>query len=354
MAVGDGLRVGLIGAGSIAQVAHIPNARALGAHLTAICDSVLPRARRIADEHRIPFVTDDYRHLLGRDDVDAVIVSVPTYLHYPIVMEALRAGKDVYCEKPPALNDRQAQQMAEEADKRRRILMYGLQMRYRHDSQALKKLIEAGELGSVYFGRATYLRRRGAPGGWFSRKKESGGGPLLDIGVHLLDLTWWLMGRPKVFSVSGFTLNGIGAKGVRLDRGWQPADVKNGLESEVVYDVEDYAGGFLRLENGAVLLFEVCWQLNIRSDEWGTLIAGTEGGASLPPLEMYRTLLGEPVTVRLQVEEGNAYREAMREFFQSVRERRTPLTDGKDGVAIMKILSSLYRSAETGKEQRVS
>ncbi|MCS7225312.1 MAG: Gfo/Idh/MocA family oxidoreductase [Armatimonadetes bacterium] len=353
MAVGEGLKVGFIGAGSIAQVAHLPNARALGASVTAIADAVLARAQKVGQEYGISFVTDDYRQLLKRDDVQAVVVSVPTYLHHPVVMAALRAEKDVFCEKPPALNERQAEEMANEAEKKGRILMYGLQMRYRQDSRALKTLIEEGELGSVYFGRATYLRRRGAPGGWFARKKESGGGPLLDIGVHLIDLTWWLMGRPKVVSVSGFTLNGIGARGLRLDRGWQPADIKNGLDRDLTYDVEDYAGGFLRLENGAVLLFEVCWQMNLKSDVWGTFVAGSEGGASLPPLEVYRTLLGEPVTVRLQVEEGNAYQEAMREFFQCIKERRQPLTSAQDGVTIMKILTALYRSAQTGKERPI-
>jgi predicted dehydrogenase len=181
--------------------------------------------------------------------------------------------------------------------------MYALQMRYRRDSQALKQLIERGELGEVYFGRAIYLRRRGAPAGWFSRKAQSGGGPLLDIGVHVLDLTWWLMGKPKPVSAAGFTFQKIGAKGVRLERGWQPADVRERREQEVVYDVEDHAGGFVRFDNGAVLLVEVSWQLNDR-ERWGTTVCGTKAGASLPPLEVYTEVLGEGVTVNLRVDEG--------------------------------------------------
>jgi predicted dehydrogenase len=227
--------------------------------------------------------------------------------------------------------------------------MYALQMRYRNDTRAVKKLVEQGEFGEVYFGRAVYIRRRGAPGGWFSRKELSGGGPLLDIGVHVIDLTWWLMGKPKPVSAAGFTFQKIGAKGLRLDRGWQPADVREKLEQEAIYDVEDYAGGFVRFENGAVLLFEVSWQINDK-EQWGSTVCGTKAGASLPPIELYTEVLGEQATVNLRVDEGNAYLEEMREFITCVKEGRKPLTDAYDGVTVMKMLTALYRSAEQGKE----
>lgn len=349
MAVGEGIRVGLIGVGSITRAAHIPSLKALGATMVAVADVVEERAKRTAEQHGIAHTYHDYKQLLRRDDVDAVVVATPTDTHYPIVTAALKAGKHVLCEKPPAMNEREAERMAELSEQQGLVLMYALQMRYRRDSQALRQLVDKGELGEVYFGRATYLRRRGAPAGWFARKAQSGGGPLLDIGVHVIDLTWWLMGQPKPVSASGFTFQKIGEKGVRLDRGWQPADVKEGREKRIVYDVEDYAGGFVRFDNGAVLLFEVAWQINAK-EQWNVLISGTRAGASLPPPEVYTEVLGEGVTVNLRVDEGNAYQEEMREFLTCIRERRQPLTNAKDGVTIMKVLTALYRSAQQGKE----
>ncbi len=349
MSVGEGIGVGVIGVGSITQAVHLPNLKALGANIVAVADAVLERAQEVARQHGIAHAYDDYRALLKRDDIHAVVVAVPTYLHYPVVTTALKAGKHVLCEKPPAMNEREAERMAELSEQQGLVLMYALQMRYRRDSQALKQLIEGGELGEVYFGRAIYLRRRGAPAGWFTRKAQSGGGPLLDIGVHVLDLTWWLMGKPNPVSAAGFTFQKIGAKGVRLERGWQPADVRERREQEVVYEVEDHAGGFVRFDNGAVLLVEVSWQLNDR-ERWGTTVCGTRAGASLPPLEVYTEALGEGVTVNLRVDEGNAYQEEMREFLTCIREKRQPLTDARDGVTVMKMLTALYRSAEQGKE----
>ncbi len=345
----EGVRVGLIGVGSIAQVAHIPSLKALGVPIVAVADVVEERAKQVAEQHGIPHAYGDYRQLLKRDDVDAVVVSTPTSTHYPIVTAALKAGKHVLCEKPPAMNEKEAERMAELAEQQKLVLMYALHMRYRRDSQALKKLIEQGEFGEVYYGRALYIRRRGAPGGWFARKELSGGGPLLDIGVHVIDLTWWLMGKPRPVSAAGFTFQKIGAKGLRLDRGWQPADVHEKREQELVYDVEDYAGGFIRFDNGAVLTFEVSWQLNAR-EQWGTTVSGTKAGASMPPLELYTEVLGEQAVVNLRVDEGNAYQEEMREFLACIREGRQPLTSARDGVTVMKMLTALYRSAEQGKE----
>lgn len=343
------IRVGLIGAGSITQAAHIPSLKTLGAPIVVVADSVEERAKQIAQQHGIPHAYSDYRQLLKRDDVDAVVISTPTSTHYPIVTAALKAGKHVLCEKPPAMKERETEKMAELADQQKLVLMYALQNRYRNDTRALKKLVEQGELGEVYYGLALYIRRRGAPGGWFAKKELSGGGPLLDIGVHVIDLTWWLMGKPKPVSAAGFTFHKIGAKGLRLDRGWQPADVKEKREQEVVYDVEDYAGGFFRFENGAVLTFEVSWQINAK-EQWGIAISGTKGGAFLPPLELYTEILGEQANVNLRVDEGNGYLEEMREFLNCVAEGRKPVTDAWDGVTVMKMLTALYRSAEQGKE----
>ncbi|MCS7185551.1 MAG: Gfo/Idh/MocA family oxidoreductase [Armatimonadetes bacterium] len=343
------IRVGLIGVGGIAQAAHIPSLKTLGVPIVAVADSVEERAKQIAEQHGIPHAYGDYRQLLKREDVDAVVVSTPTSTHYPIVTAALKTGKHVLCEKPPAMNEREAEKMAELADQQKLVLMYALQNRYRNDTRALKKLVEQGKLGEVYYGRALYIRRRGAPGGWFAKKELSGGGPLLDIGVHVIDLTWWLMGKPKPISAAGFTFQKIGAKGLRLDRGWQPADVREKIEQEVVYDVEDYAGGFIRFENGAVLTFEVSWQINAK-EQWGVAISGTEGGASLPPLELYTEILGEQANVSLRVDEGNGYLEEMREFLNCIAEGKKPVTDAWDGVTVMKMLTALYRSAEQGKE----
>jgi predicted dehydrogenase len=280
------LRVLIVGAGMIAQGAHIPNLLRLGVEVEGLVEVNPQRAKEVAQRFGIQRVWHDYRVALKESLADAVVVATPTKFHYGVTMEALRVGKHVLCEKPPAMFSAEAYEMANEAERRNLTLMWGFHLRFRDDALSAKWAIDNGELGDVYFVRARWVRSRGAPAGWFCRKDLAGGGPLFDIGSHIIDLGWWLLGKPKMKGVYGYGFFKIGAKGVDLTRGHQPADVRDGIDLKVTYDVEDYAGGHIIFEGGKVLLYEVSWLLNDR-DDFKVTVCGTNMGLSFTPLEFY-------------------------------------------------------------------
>ncbi|MCS7252772.1 MAG: Gfo/Idh/MocA family oxidoreductase [Armatimonadota bacterium] len=348
------VRVAVIGAGQIAQAAHLPNFKAhSNAELVAICDIVKERAQRTAIAYGIEHVYDDYRELLKRDDIDAVCISLPTNLHAEVAIAALNSGKHVLCEKPPARNAKEAQRMAEASESNSRLLMYALQWRYRADSKLARKLVEDGELGEIYYGRTACLRRRGAPLGWFA-SKEAGGGALLDVGVHLIDLAWWLMGNPEPMSASGATYTKIALEDLRPG-GWQPADVKEGIKLYGEFEVEELATGMIRFANGATLSFEIAWMLNIKGESTLSLdIYGTRAGMHLPPLELYRDIGGYAATETLGIDPGNPYKAEVEHFIECILEGKKPLTDAWQGVTVMRMLDAIYRSARDCREAKLS
>lgn len=344
--------VAFIGTGAIMQGCHIPNFRNIdGVELIAVCDVVENRARSVAEKHGIPNALTQYRDLLKRDDVDAVVVAVPTFLHAPIAINALKAGKHVLCEKPPALNARQAQRMAKVAKDTRRVLTYGLQMLYESDVEMVKQMVDNGEFGEVYLGKASYLRRRGAPRGWFSEKDKSGGGALIDIGVHLINLTWWLMGNPEPVRASGITFDRIGMSDTRF-QAYQPMDVREGTAKASNPDVDEAAAGMIRFANGAVMLIETSWQLNIKGPggAWSAQIFGDAAGAKLPSLEIYRNLNGLQTNVTAHTSPTNGYIAEAEHFIECIRYHKQPRMTPEHGVTLMKIIDALYRSSESGRE----
>jgi len=348
------VRVAIIGAGEIAQAAHLPNFKAHpNAELLAVCDVVKERAQRTAMIYGIPYVYDDYRELLKRDDVDAVCIALPTNLHAEVAIAALNSGKHVLCEKPPARNAREAQRMAEASERNSRLLMYALQWRYRADTKLAREMIANGELGEVYCGRAVYLRRRGAPLGWFA-SKDAGGGALLDVGVHLIDLAWWLMGNPEPVGVSGVTYTKIALEDLRPG-GWQPADVKEGLKPYGEFEVEEFATGMIRFANGATMSFDIAWMLNIKGEQMLSVdIYGTRAGLHIPPLELYRDMGGYAATEALSVDAGNPYKAEVEHFIECILEGKQPLTDAWQGVTVMKMLDAVYRSAKEKREVKLT
>jgi predicted dehydrogenase len=337
----------VIGAGAISQSAHIPNLLRLGETIVGVVDRNFERAQRVAKQFGIPRCWDDYSLAISSSGVDGVIVATPTKFHYPITMAALRAGKHVLCEKPPAMTAAEAYEMAKEAERRGLILMYGLHRRFRDDALAAKEAIERGELGEVYFARARWIRSRGAPGGWFCQKALAGGGPLYDIGVHAIDLGWWLLGKPKVRGVYGFGFYRIGSKGVDLNYGYQPSDVLEGLDRSIRFDVEDYAGGFIVFEGGQVLSYEVSWLLNDR-DDFRVTVCGTERGVSFPPLEFYE---GNRVVFDGR-EEGEAHFRLTEEFVRAVSGGRQELRIGASGWDGYELMVMLERASQFLQEAK--
>ncbi|HID05922.1 MAG TPA: Gfo/Idh/MocA family oxidoreductase [Armatimonadetes bacterium] len=354
MSVNGKVRVGMIGTGQIAQMAHLPNFKGHpNVELVAVCDVVRERAERTAIAYDVPHVYTDYRQLLKRDDIDAVCICLPTFLHAKVVISALNSNKHVLCEKPPARTAREAQRMAEASERNERVLMYALQWRYRADCQVARRRVDAGDLGDIYYARIVYLRRRGAPLGWFAQRKQAGGGALLDVGVHLIDLAWWLMGNPEPVSASGATFQKIALEDLKPG-GWQPADVKEGLTSYGEFEVDEFATGMIRFDNGAVMSFDIAWMLNIKQESVLSVdVYGTDAGMHIPPLELYRDMHGYGAVESVNIDPGNAYRAEVEHFIECILDGKQPLTDAWQGVTLMKMLNAVYRSATLNREAKM-
>jgi predicted dehydrogenase len=308
-------------------------------------------AESIAREAGAPFWTDDYRRLLERDDVDAVSVCVPTYLHAEVTVAALESGKHVLCEKPPARNAAEARAMQRAAADAGRILMYGFSVRFRAAHATLKRWIDAGELGRIYAARAGWMRRRGNPRGWFTEKARAGGGAMIDMGIHGLDLAWWLMGKPAPTAASGCTYREFGHYETGDSATPDPVmQLHLAEKSPGVFDVEDSAFAFVRFADGAHLVVEAAWALNCEQESRYVVLYGDRGGARLPPLALYKDLHGSTVDLRPEVPDNSPYMDEVRHFVACVRGVEEPLVTPEDGTRIMTIVDAIYASAATRRE----
>lgn len=342
------LRVGVIGSGGIAQGVHFPGWQKTEAvEIVACCDTREATAGEAARKFNVPKVYTDYRKMLKEQKLDAVSVCTPNAFHMAPTIAALKAGVHVLCEKPIAMNAVEGRAMCAAAAKARRLLMIGLNNRFAGGSQALKKFVEAGDLGKVYYARVQALRRRGVPGwGVFIRKDMSGGGPLADIGVHLLDLCLWLMGHPEPVSVSGNAYTNFGRRS-NIFMPWGEWDPKQ-------YTVEDMGVGFVRFKNGATLALEASWAAHIDEDVWNVTLVGTEGGATTSPLKMYKerhkTLLD---VTPVRVKDTESHTEEIRAFARAIRTGGKSPVPGEQALMATRILDGIYASAKARREVRV-
>lgn len=274
------IRIGIVGCGFIANGKHLPSmARFADVEVVAFCDLIIEKAQASAQRFGAPdaLVCTDYRDLLKRDDIDAIHVCTPNSSHAEITVAALKAGKHVMCEKPMAKTAAQAKEMLDAYKSTGKLLTIGYQNRFRDDSQLIKKLCDNGDLGDIYLGKAFATRRRGVPTwGVFMDKEKQGGGPLIDLGTHALDLTLWMMQNYEPDTVLGSTFNKIGKMGSPANSmgPWDPAK----------YEVEDSAFGLVRMKNGATIFLEASWAINmVVSNEAMTMLCGTKGGADMFP-----------------------------------------------------------------------
>ncbi|MCL4509377.1 MAG: Gfo/Idh/MocA family oxidoreductase, partial [Chloroflexi bacterium] len=204
--------VGVIGVGTIAEMNHLPGyQRQSDVRIVAVADINGERAKTVAAKFGAPHAYTDYRELLANPEIQAVSVCTPNFQHAPVSIDALKAGKHVLSEKPPALSTAEAREVKATAEAARRTYMVCLNHRFRPEVQLLKRYVEAGEFGEIYLAKTSMLRRRGSPGGWFAQKKLSGGGALIDIGVHMLDVARYVLGNPKPTQVLGITRQKIGS-----------------------------------------------------------------------------------------------------------------------------------------------
>lgn len=346
--------MGIIGTGSISH-SHMAGYRALGsAEVCAACDIDEKRVRAFAEQYGIPRVYTDYNEMLKREELDAVSVCTWNSVHAPASIAALRAGKNVLCEKPMALNTAQALEMEKAAKGAGKLLMIGFVRRFGNDTAVLQDFIRGGMMGDIYYAKATYLRRAGFPGGWFGDKSRSGGGPLIDLGVHVIDLVRYLMGKPKAVSASGAAFHKLGARAdIRQERGYAASDGGS------VFDVEDLAAAMIRFDSGAVLSIEASFSLNLKEDTGSIELFGTKAGAKLDPsLEFYteqnRYLVDVTPVCNTALSFEGLFEREIAHFVGCVSEGTECLSPAEDGVEIMRIVDAVYRSAETGREAAIS
>ncbi|MGO4370912.1 Gfo/Idh/MocA family protein, partial [Paenibacillus sp. MCAF20] len=297
----------------------------------------------------------DYRELLADPAIEAVSICTWNNTHAEISIAALNAGKHVLVEKPLCRTVEDALLVQEAVASSGKLLQVGFVRRYDSNAQLLRSMVDKGEFGELYYAKATTIRRLGNPGGWFADKERSGGGPLIDIGVHVIDLCWYMMGRPKAVSVSANTYRKLGNR----------SNVKNlSFYKAADYDptqnsVEDLANALIRFENGASLLVDVSFTLHAKDNEGAVKLYGDKGGFEIDPemvivTEKDDTILNiYPQTDHKGFNFDTAFQNEINHFIDCVQQGKTPISPVEDGVEIMKILCGIYESAAKGAEVRL-
>jgi Predicted dehydrogenases and related proteins len=351
------VKVAIIGCGGIATGKHLPSLQKIEqVEVVAFCDMFIEQARKAADQFGAPGaqVYSDYRELLKQADVDVVHVCTANDTHAEISIAALEAGKHVMCEKPMAKKASDARRMLETARRTGKKLTIGYNNRFRSDSMLLKKMCENGELGDIYFAKAHAVRRRGVPTwGVFLDEEKQGGGPLIDIGTHALDLTLWLMNNYEPSVVLGTKYHKLSkrANAANAWGSWDPDKFK----------VEDSAFGMIVMKNGATIMLESSWALNtLDTREARCTLCGTEAGADMTDgLRINGESHGKLYERQFKLDpKGADFYEGKRETMQDVEMRMwidaivndtEPVVTPEQALVVSQLLEAIYESSRTGE-----
>ncbi|MGI5959788.1 MAG: Gfo/Idh/MocA family protein [Massiliimalia sp.] len=351
------LKVGIVGCGGIANGKHMPAMKKNGNfEIVAVCDLIKERAEKAKEEYGTPDtkVFTDYKELLKMDEIVAVYVLTPNKEHSFISIDAMRAGKHVMCEKPMAKTYAEAQEMVKVAKETGKILNIGYQNRYRPDSLYLKASCEDGELGDIYYAKAHAIRRRAVPTwGVFLNEEEQGGGPLIDIGTHALDLTLWMMNNYEPECVVGSVYKKLGDQ-KNTGNAWGDWDPEK-------FTVEDSAFGFIKMKNGATINLEASWALNsLDVDEAKTSLCGTKAGADMKGglrinyvkhnKQCVETPALDAAGVAFYDGEGeDAPDVEQKTFYNAVMNGGEQIVKPEQAMVVTQILEAIYKSAAENK-----
>lgn len=340
------VRLGIIGAGWPGRK-HAEGAKASGGYkLASVADLIPARRAALMSEFGIHQDFDDAAALIKSADVDAVSICVPNNLHAKFACDALRAGKHVIIEKPPTTKAAEAKKIATAAEKAGKVVMYAFQRRFGPAEQAAKLAVSKGYAGNIYHARATWLRTRGIPAGtgWYGKSSESGGGAMIDLGAHVLDLAWWLLGEPKpqtVFAVSH-------------------ARFKDSAPDPATYDVEDFATALVRFEGGATLELSASWALDQPPQQQGTQARIFGDGGCVDVYTPSGAILhrqfdakGQSKPTELKSPRLTGHAAMMRRFRECILGKAQPSVSAAAGVTIMEMIDAIYRSAASGKSVSV-
>lgn len=360
------LRVGVIGAGMIANAGHIPGWKNVSAdvEVVAVANPTMAKAQLTADNEGIPHVYGDWEQMIKEIEPDIVSVCTPNAYHKEQTLAAFAAGAHVFCEKPIATCYADAAAMYAAAEAAHRRLFVTQTARFSSGSMAAKEIVASGQLGDMYYAECFFMRRRGIPTwGRFHMKEDSAAGPLYDLGVHMVDKILWLMGSPRVVAASGATYTKFGNRdeglATSLAESGAPAGVLAPREfSHEEFTVEDMAAGFIRLEGEATLAFKTSWAANIPENSGGSMILGTEGGLSFDPLVLSTNMGSYQVNVNPRVPRDldvdfYGHWLAAEHFVKVLKGEEQQIVKKEEVLNVMRALDALHKSAAEGREIRV-
>lgn len=331
------VRIGVVGLGWIAQVAHLPVLQKLpDADLVAVCDRDRGKARLVAEKFGLKKVYTDVRQMFEQEPLDAVVVSTSTDAHKEVALAAIQAGKAVLIEKPIARTSTEAVAITEAAAAAKVKVMVGMNHRFRPDTMILKSFIEGNELGKIFYTKTGWLRRRTTDNSWTLRKEKAGGGVFIDLGIVMLDMALWMMGYPVVTRVTASTF------------------------SHVTKQVEDTAIVSLLMRDGTQMSIEVSWSMAVGDDEYYCDVYGTGGSATLTPLRVHKELHGNLVNLAPTKIESpqtvfkRSYENEIKHFIGAVRGLHGLISPAQEAVHRMRLVEAIYRSARLKKEVALS
>lgn len=337
MTVTDKLRVGIVGAGGIAQLIHLPIIKKLeDAEVVAIADVDLAKAASVAEKFKIPHFFRDPERLLSREDVDVIHVLTPTNSHMAMTLAALSAGKHVLVEKPIARKAEEAHRMVKAAKDADRFLMAAMDLRFRPDIDTLRKFVSGGELGRICTVRARYLKRKEkwTRSPWLNNSRISGGGVLMDLGIQMLDLALWILGNPAVKRVSAHS-----------------------TRERLNFRVEDTMIAYYTLQGDMSLYMNVTWAYMSDESDIQLVFSGAKGTALLNPLKITKEVQGSLVNVApigKPMKPQDLYRKAFENeithFYQCIRNGEQPIASGVEAAELMDVIEATYRAAAEGRE----
>jgi predicted dehydrogenase len=339
----DKVRIGIIGMG-IGRSNARGFARAQRSQVVALCDLLEERMHSVAKDFDEPvkFYTD-HREICSDPDIDAIFVGTPNQFHVPVALEAVRNGKHVMVTKPLSDSVAAARTLVEAAEAAGVVNMMSLSTRFDPRTQYLGRAVQAGDLGSIYYGRARSVRRSGIPS-WSAGFIQKGGGAFRDMGVHVLDSAWWLLGMPRPVSVTGVAGAIFGPRGIGY---W---DFKPQPLLGPQYAADDYAGGMIRFENGAALQVESFWASH-QPEELQIELFGTEAGAKLVPPTIYRTIDNAPADITINLPKAPETWELLADHFNDCVLDGIPCAAPlRHGLVVQEMMEALLESAESGKE----
>jgi predicted dehydrogenase len=346
------LKVGVIGVGNIARY-HMPGwAASEHAEVVASADVIDSTLQAWGKQYNLSRLYSDPLDLIRDPEIDIVDICVPNRMHAPLAIAALDAGKHVMCEKPLAPTPDEIRDMIRARDRSGKLLMTAQHFRFNGASQAMKNEIALGTLGEIYHARSWMLRRNAMiPTPAFTKKALSGGGPTIDIGVHVLDLTLWLMGNPRPVAVSGVAQNKLSHIEGQFSV-WR----SGAMPPPQDFDVEDFAAAFVRFENGATLVLEVSWFLfhDTAGEDMQIWLYGTQGGAHWPRAEFlssnYQTRQQYNRTLKLTKDALEPHAQECVEFARAIAEGQPSPVPAEQSLQVISILDGIYRSQKEGRE----